>query len=615
MTNFPTILLIGPPCSGKTTIIQRFLRRANTQIVLLDQVLRELYPDNDDYTDDMLARGITSALEQLETYSNFKETIAELGYHDIEFIFKTIPPGLRIKTTLIIVRCSLPVLMERNLERSELERIPVEYIRRCIDSMSVLDTLLIPYPFHRLVEIDTSTQDEIEKFSSQGFQMNETSCSTTYSYIPRLESGKPAIESLLEYLRQIIESNNRVISSHQADFSQDRVKVVLHKERFRHFLLGEDDQILPITMEAWTSLACNARCLNCTYSQNDAKRDFERSGERLFSDISVIQKILHDFANAGVRSIIWTGGGEPTLNPELVQTVYATKAAGLKWGLFTNGMALSEGLIKNLLKADPSFLRISVNAGTQEGHNHEYRTSSSCFSLVKRNAIIAASATEASNRCVGLGYALDSDVSIKELDGIMTFITDVMNESDEKLGFVAFRPKVIFYRNGSLVTKQPKAKRFYDVPKLIENRIILPLQARFGANLRIDLKKAMFHRLAAATPPSLSLATPWSGAINHLGEGFIISELNGTPWPNAKYGSFAEEDFERVWFGRKRRNLLNRFKIGDLQAPAHHKMSHVDEMLIEIRSKVGILREHEVDEFYQRFDELEPPNIRNWDFL
>lgn len=424
------------------------------------------------------------------------------------------------------------------------------------------------------------------------------------------------INWLVNYVKKIFLAYDGVISDQEPDFSQDRAKIVFHDDRFRHFLLGQDDRILPITMEGWTSLTCNARCPNCTYTINQARNDSYRANQKLFSDISILRDILTDFSKAGIKSIIWTGGGEPTLNPQLSETVKMTKKVGLEWGIFTHGMNLSEKITKDLLSYEPRFFRISIKAGTAKSHYHEYKIHNNSYSIVKKNVIDAAKMTSYNKLCVGLGYALDGTVSKIELEGIKQFINDVMDESGGKLGFAAFRPKVICYKkNGEILLDQPLSNNLIKLPNMIEEYIIQPLKARFGDDLKLDLKRAMFNRLASPSSPKLSLATPWAGSMNHLGEGFILSELNGSPWKNTKYGSFAKKSFTETWFSKERIRLMELYKSGQILAPVHHKLSHVDEMLIEIRNRIGILKNNEVDEFFKQLNKMQKPNIKNWDFL
>lgn len=62
--------------------------------------------------------------------------------------------------------------------------------------------------------------------------------------------------------------------------------------------------------------------------------------------------------------------------------------------------------------------------------------------------------------------------------------------------------------------------------------------------------------------------------------------------------------------------LINEgYAKGLLLAPAHNKLSHIDETLKEIRSVIGIMTELEINSFFEHFKELNVQKPNNWDFL
>lgn len=148
-----------------------------------------------------------------------------------------------------------------------------------------------------------------------------------------------------------------------------------------------------------------------------------------------------------VKSLIFTGGGEPTLHPELDKMVKEAHDIGLEWGMFTHGLKFNEILIHSLLKYSPRFLRISVNSGSAFGHKQEYRIGLHTYELVKQNAILAAKISKEYRKCIGLGYAINGKISNQELIGIKEFILDVFERSIGALKSVAFRPKVLYYNS------------------------------------------------------------------------------------------------------------------------------------------------------------------------
>jgi len=118
------------------------------------------------------------------------------------------------------------------------------------------------------------------------------------------------------------------------------------KERFepglklaRHKELGEyleGKLIAPINVEISPSGRCNAACEWCFYRQNP---HILKGLDNILFKESRMEKLIEEFVEFGVKSISWTGGGEPALHPSFSKFVEWTNQAKLKQGLFTNGLS------------------------------------------------------------------------------------------------------------------------------------------------------------------------------------------------------------------------------------------------------------------------------------
>lgn len=424
------------------------------------------------------------------------------------------------------------------------------------------------------------------------------------------------IDWLLEYVNNLNISYKSILANTKFDFSEDKIKIFFHKKRMSHFLMGEDWKIVPITFEVWPSLSCDARCPLCTYSLNHARKEADKLENLILANTDDYQKLFAKFRVAGVNSLIFTGGGEPTLHPDLPRMTKAAFDNELGWGMFTHGLQLTEKTVHNLLASNPRFLRISINSGSHEGHKQEYRIGLHTYDKVRENAIMAAKISNEYKRCIGLGYALNGKISIEELEGIASFIIDVFEKSGGGLKSIAFRPKVHYYNSkGEPVKKQPFVTELAELPQRIEAHITSRVKKITGNELKIDLKTGMFDRLVKSEPAN-TIASNWTGSIDHLGTGYLLSELNGSPWQNSSYGNFVNtDDFFDVWNGIERLRLSNEIENGQILAPAHHKISHIDDALKEIRNSIGTLTKAEINEFYTLFENKNFNKPSNWDFL
>jgi len=84
------------------------------------------------------------------------------------------------------------------------------------------------------------------------------------------------------------------------------------------------------------------------------------------SDINttIALKAITSMANMGVKSINFTGGGEPTLHKDFDKILGQAFGYGIEVGLFTNGL-FKEELIEPIVRKC-SWARVSLDAGNKE---------------------------------------------------------------------------------------------------------------------------------------------------------------------------------------------------------------------------------------------------------
>lgn len=109
-------------------------------------------------------------------------------------------------------------------------------------------------------------------------------------------------------------------------------KVVTHPQ-FAAYLNGQ--HVYPINIEISPSGICQATCQFCFYA-NTGELGSHRN---VMLDPIVLLNLLDDCGVLGVKSVSWTGGGEPTLHPRFNLLAEYAAGVGLEQGLFTNALA------------------------------------------------------------------------------------------------------------------------------------------------------------------------------------------------------------------------------------------------------------------------------------
>ncbi len=177
-------------------------------------------------------------------------------------------------------------------------------------------------------------------------------------------------------------------------FSSD--KILKHLDRVNAWLEG--DNPAPITVELDMTNLCNHKCPECSgwYFQN-------RGSDQLSRNLAV--KIIKQLAQAKIRGLIFTGGGEPLCHPEVMQAVKLAHKLGLDIGFITNGSLINKEIAKVLLKCC-TWVRVSLDAASPETFRRVHGLDGDAFVKVLGNIRLMTKMKQAlkSKTVIGIGY-------------------------------------------------------------------------------------------------------------------------------------------------------------------------------------------------------------------
>lgn len=111
-----------------------------------------------------------------------------------------------------------------------------------------------------------------------------------------------------------------------------REKLLRHPLALASFV--EDDWTAPpVGVEISPTNDCNAKCPWCFYVSGEYKQRHSKD-EMAWSDMLFL---IDDIAEMGVKSITWTGGGDPSVYSFIDEAIDYASLAGISQGIFTNG--------------------------------------------------------------------------------------------------------------------------------------------------------------------------------------------------------------------------------------------------------------------------------------
>lgn len=130
----------------------------------------------------------------------------------------------------------------------------------------------------------------------------------------------------------------------------------------------------PINVEIDLTNRCNLGCDWCHFAYTHTKGPLANSAKPDgFIDVGdvfdweLLNDVLVQLRQQGVKSITWTGGGEPTLYYEFNKAIKAAQLIGLDQGIYTNGTRLDQEKAK-LLKEYCTFVYISLDECNAEDY-------------------------------------------------------------------------------------------------------------------------------------------------------------------------------------------------------------------------------------------------------
>jgi cyclic pyranopterin phosphate synthase len=158
------------------------------------------------------------------------------------------------------------------------------------------------------------------------------------------------------------------------DFRIDSHKLIYHIPRVNQWLMGED--ISPIYLEISPSGTCNHRCLFCAFDYLGYKSRF--------IDTKSLKDFLTQAAGCGIKSVMYSGEGEPLLHKDITELIVYTRKLGIDVAITTNGVFLNEKIARECLDS-LSWVKISLNAATSDTYAKVHGCRYEDFDLVLKN--------------------------------------------------------------------------------------------------------------------------------------------------------------------------------------------------------------------------------------
>lgn len=305
----------------------------------------------------------------------------------------------------------------------------------------------------------------------------------------------------------------------------------------------------PVLVEIDPSNACNHGCYFCISSYIHLPESVGlKTYDKSVMPKDILMNVCKSMINMKVKAINWTGGGEPTVNPHLKDAIrYIKDNSDIQMGMFTNGTLLDKHDLFETLVDCMTWVRISVDAGTENTYNTVRRTKANqnWQKMVSNvETLIEVNNRKGKKIDIGVGFVITPD-SYKEIVDFAKFF------SKYDLTYCQYKPEIV---NRERENGKQREIHFWknDVnPLLEEAKYILGDKFQINGYKLNDLENDPHFFGRNYKKCFGSQIQPCIGADGHV---YVCTNHRG--YKEYSYGSLYEKSFEEIWEDIETRNAV-----------------------------------------------------------
>ena len=314
----------------------------------------------------------------------------------------------------------------------------------------------------------------------------------------------------------------------------------------------------PVSCEIDPSNICNHNCIWCI---ND---EFRKKNLTLLPG-DVLMRVIEEIADEGVKSIAFTGGGEPLTNVATIEAIKKVTKLGMDAAIVTNG-ALLDSEKSKIIVDNCSYIRISLDAGSNETHKKIHcpkNTRQDNFEKIIENikTLVSLRKKHRKKINIGIGYLVHS-INHSEIYKTAKLVKNI------GVDYIQIRPSFI-------VGEQLSGKIMFEVENQIQQAIklsdsdfhVFPILHRFDEvkNLDKGYDRCYGHALV--------------GVIAANGNMYLCCQLRG--FDKFCFGSILKESFHDIWYGKRRQEVISRINLNECLPCRYNKYNEILDYLAD----------------------------------
>jgi len=339
----------------------------------------------------------------------------------------------------------------------------------------------------------------------------------------------------------------------------DGHKLIYHLDRVNEYISRGD--CFPLYMEISPVGSCNHRCIFCAY-------DFIGYPNRKL-DTTRTLKLLDELAEAGLKSILFAGEGEPLLHPDLESLILHARSNGIDAGLFTNGQLLTPEKAERIMPA-LTFVRFSFNGGNSGTYAKVHQVRHEAFD----QAVEAMRSASALKKKLGLESAIGAQFVVIP-ENIDSLVEAVALLREAGVDYVAIKPFV-----------QQSGQQGYQLNNPLDVEHVDTCLSAAEA-LSTDTFAVMARRVAfgdyGVRRYSHCFGTSFISTLNSAGD--MATCLPYWDKSDFVFGNIYGQSFREIWNGPRRKKIKTHLEehLKVSECPPNCRPNAVNDFLFELK--------------------------------
>jgi len=341
-------------------------------------------------------------------------------------------------------------------------------------------------------------------------------------------------------------------------------KIFLHLDRLGEYANGKN--VFPIVMETNITNKCNKDCIWC--SEKGYRK--ERCDDTIETEVMI--RAINSMGRNKVKSIVFEGGGEPTLHTGLKDMIDASYINNIDVGIITNGILITKA-VKEIYKV--KFIRISLDSRSPEIFKKLKGTDK--FEEVINNIECLANMKEKSksNTIIGVSYIITED-NINDVENAINICKKV------KADYIQFKPEI---RNNGFNIIDGSGELINKFKKMYEDDKFNIFSVRLDGTACIDKKDYDYcfsHRFI--------------GAITSNGNVQLCCNLKHKFGDKYIFGNIYDKSLEDIWNSKERKEII----------------SNVENDMMFVKEYCGQCRMDGINRYFNMYNDRESNRLLNF---